>query len=70
MKSIVWLAAVVDWLACAAAGAAEGNVLYIYNWAEYFAPDSIADLELVSGMKVRLDVYVSFEAVLTKLTRG
>ncbi|VBQ46708.1 extracellular solute-binding protein [Burkholderia pseudomallei] len=70
MKRIAWLAAVLASLACAAARAADGNVLNIYNWAEYFAPDTIADFEKETGIKVRLDVYDSNEALQTKLTTG
>lgn len=63
MKRIAWLAAVLASLACAAARAAGGNVLNIYNWAEYFAPDTIAGFEKETGIKVRLDVYDSNEAL-------
>lgn len=70
MKRIAWLAAVLASLACAAARAAGGNVLNIYNWAEYFAPDTIAGFEKETGIKVRLDVYDSNEALQTKLTTG
>lgn len=63
MKRIAWLAAVLASLACAAARAADGNVLNIYNWAEYFAPDTIAGFEKETGIKVRLDVYDSNEAL-------
>lgn len=40
-----------------------GGQLNIYNWGEYFAPDTIATFEKESGIKVRLDVYDSNEVL-------
>lgn len=47
-----------------------GGTLNIYNWGEYFAPDTIANFEKESGIKVRLDVYDSNEVLQTKLLAG
>ena len=44
--------------------------LNIYNWGEYFAPDTIANFEKESGVKVRLDLYDSNEVLQTKMLAG
>lgn len=55
-----------------AAGAvqAAGNELNIYNWAEYFAPDTIKNFEKETGIKVRYDTFDSNEALQAKLSTG
>jgi putrescine transport system substrate-binding protein len=39
------------------ANAAEEKVLNVYNWTDYIAPDTIADFEKETGIKVRYDTY-------------
>ena len=46
------------------------QTLNIYNWGEYFAPDTISAFEKETGIKVRLDVYDSNETLQAKLTTG
>lgn len=58
---------IVGFLPLAAQAAGELN---IYNWGEYFAPDTIANFEKETGIKVRLDVYDSNEVLQTKLLAG
>lgn len=53
-----------------AAGADEEKVLHVYNWADYIAPDTVADFEARTGIKVVYDVYDSFEVLETKLLTG
>jgi len=55
-----------------AAGSAHAtsNELNIYNWAEYFAPDTIKNFEKETGIKVRYDVFDSNEALQAKLSTG
>lgn len=50
--------------------AAEKKVLNIYNWADYIAPDTIANFEKEFGIKVNYDLYDSTEVVEAKLLAG
>ena len=47
--------------------AAEEKVLNIYNWSDYIAPDTIANFEKETGIKVRYDVFDSNEILHAKL---
>ncbi|RXZ42451.1 polyamine ABC transporter substrate-binding protein [Crenobacter cavernae] len=49
---------------------ASGGVLNVYNWGEYFAPDTIARFEKETGIKVRLDTYDSNEILQAKILTG
>jgi len=62
----LWLAL----LTLGLAGSASAAELNIYNWAEYFAPDTIANFEKETGIKVRLDTYDSNEVLQAKLLTG
>lgn len=46
------------------------NVLNIYNWSDYVAPDTIANFEREYGIEVNYDVYDSSEIVDAKLLAG
>ena len=46
------------------------NVLNIYNWADYVAPDTIENFEAEYGIKVNYDIYDSSEVVDVKLLAG
>lgn len=48
----------------------EEKVLHVYNWADYIAPDTVADFEARAGIKVVYDVYDSNEVLETKLLTG
>ena len=50
--------------------AAEQPVLNIYNWSDYVAPDTLANFERETGIKVNYDIYDSSEIVDTKLMAG
>lgn len=47
--------------------AEEEKVLNIYNWSDYIAPDTIANFEKETGIKVRYDVFDSNEILHAKL---
>lgn len=52
-------------------GAAEEKVLHIYNWADYFAEDTLANFEKETGIKVIYDIYDANEVLEAKmLARG
>ena len=46
---------------------AEEKVLNIYNWSDYIAPDTIANFEKETGIKVQYDVFDSNEILHAKL---
>jgi len=46
---------------------AEEKILNIYNWSDYIAPDTIANFEKETGIKVRYDVFDSNEILHAKL---
>ena len=52
------------------AAAQEEKVLNIYNWADYIAPDTIANFEKETGIKVRYDNFDSNEILNAKLAAG
>jgi len=49
---------------------AEDKVLNIYNWSDYVSPDTVANFEKETGIKVNYDVYDSNEALEAKLMAG
>ncbi|HEX2138876.1 MAG TPA: extracellular solute-binding protein, partial [Woeseiaceae bacterium] len=50
--------------------AGRANVLNIYNWSDYVAPDTISNFEREYGIDVNYDVYDSSEIVDAKLLAG
>ena len=46
-----------------AAFAEEEKIVYVYNWSEYVAEDTIANFEKETGIKVVYDVYDSNEVL-------
>src|SRR6266545_240017 len=53
-----------------AAAAAEEPVLHVYNWSDYIAPDTIANFQKASGIRVTYDVYDGNEVLEAKLLAG
>lgn len=56
--------------AAAAACARSGPRLNVYNWSDYVAPDTIANFERESGIRVRYGTYESFQEMLSKVMSG
>ncbi len=48
----------------------EGSTLYIYNWEDYFHPDTIPEFEQLYRTKVVYDAYPGNEHMLAKLQTG
>ncbi|MGN1356964.1 MAG: polyamine ABC transporter substrate-binding protein [Succinivibrionaceae bacterium] len=48
----------------------EDNIVYVYNWSEYVADDTISNFEKETGIKVVYDVYDSNEVLEAKLLAG
>ncbi|MGI9236147.1 MAG: polyamine ABC transporter substrate-binding protein [Woeseiaceae bacterium] len=46
------------------------NVVNVYNWADYIAPDTLEKFEAEHGIKVNYDIYDSSEVVDVKLLAG
>jgi putrescine transport system substrate-binding protein len=65
------LAALFGGVAASAALAAdEPKVLNIYNWSDYIAPDTLANFEKETGIKVHYDNYDNNEILHAKLVAG
>ena len=58
------------WWAGPARAQEEEKVLNIYNWSDYIAPDTIANFEKETGIKVRYDNFDNNEIVHAKLVAG
>lgn len=48
----------------------DANVVNVYNWADYIAPDTIENFEAEYGIRVNYDIYDSSEVVDVKLLAG
>jgi putrescine transport system substrate-binding protein len=57
-------------LALGVAGARAAGVVNVYNWADYIAPDTVANFEKETGIKVRYDIFDSNESLHAKLVAG
>ena len=44
--------------------------VYVYNWADYVAPDTIQNFERETGIKVVYDIYDSYESLDAKVLTG
>src|ERR1700688_4996770 len=52
-------------------GASAGEkILNVYSWLDYIAPDTVANFEKETGIKVRYDMYDNNEVLETKLLTG
>jgi putrescine transport system substrate-binding protein len=70
LKTALKLTLATAVLACGSAQAEEEKVLNVYNWSNYIAPDTIANFEKETGIKVRYDVFDNNEIVHAKLVAG
>ncbi|HLN25739.1 MAG TPA: polyamine ABC transporter substrate-binding protein [Patescibacteria group bacterium] len=50
--------------------AEDGNVLNVYNWSDYIAPDTLEKFTAETGIKVNYDVYDGNETLAAKLQAG
>ncbi|MBU3740340.1 MAG: extracellular solute-binding protein, partial [Rhodoferax sp.] len=57
-------------LAATVALSQEAKELNIYNWSDYIAPDTIANFEKETGIKVRYDTFDNNEILHAKLVAG
>src|SRR5208282_1877482 len=46
------------------------NVVNLYNWADFIAPDTISSFEKLTGIKVRVSYYDSEETLETRMLTG
>lgn len=74
LRAYAWLAAIpiVACLlsSCSGQAAQPENVLNVYNWTDYIAPDVLTDFEKEYGITVNYDVFDSNEVLETKLLAG
>ena len=56
--------------ACTQHGHDGEKMLNVYSWADYIAPDTVANFERETGIKVRYDTYENNEVLETKLLTG
>lgn len=63
-------AATASMLAATLPAQAQSKVLNIYNWSDYIAPDTIANFEKETGIKVRYDNFDNNEILHAKLVAG
>ncbi|ATZ11159.1 spermidine/putrescine ABC transporter substrate-binding protein PotF [Erwinia amylovora] len=67
-----WLSAgaVAMLMAVSAGSPAADKTLHVYNWSDYIAPNTVADFEKQTGIKVVYDVFDSNEVLEGKLMAG
>jgi putrescine transport system substrate-binding protein len=67
-----WLSGVVagTLMAISAGSLAADKTLHVYNWSDYIAPNTVADFEKQTGIKVVYDVFDSNEALEGKMMAG
>ncbi|WP_338519269.1 spermidine/putrescine ABC transporter substrate-binding protein PotF [Erwinia aphidicola] len=67
-----WLSGVVagTLMAISAGSLAADKTLHVYNWSDYIAPNTVADFEKQTGIKVVYDVFDSNEVLEGKLMAG
>ncbi|HEX2584073.1 MAG TPA: extracellular solute-binding protein, partial [Steroidobacteraceae bacterium] len=70
VKCVVLVLTAIAMTALAACGKKNENVLNVYNWSDYIAPDTVKNFEAKYGIKVNYDVFDSNEVVQTKLLAG
>lgn len=69
IKKTLGLAAAI-FLAVGLLQAEEEKVLFVYNWSDYIAEDTVAKFEEETGIKVTYDVFDSNEVLEAKLLAG
>jgi putrescine transport system substrate-binding protein len=70
LRAAALCAATAGMFAAALPAHAQSKVLNIYNWSDYIAPDTIANFEKETGIKVRYDNFDNNEILHAKLVAG
>ncbi len=70
LRAAALCAATAGMLAVTLPAQAQSKVLNIYNWSDYIAPDTIANFEKETGIKVRYDNFDNNEILHAKLVAG
>ncbi|MBF0278264.1 MAG: extracellular solute-binding protein [SAR324 cluster bacterium] len=70
MTKNIFLASIALFLFAGMLNAAEEKLLYVYNWSDYIAEETIAKFEKETGIKVTYDVFDSNEVLEAKLLAG
>jgi putrescine transport system substrate-binding protein len=70
MKRLLFLLSIFFLISCGQQDAPEEPVVYIYNWSDYIAQESITQFQESTGIKVIYDEYDSNEFLEAKLLTG
>ncbi len=70
MKQLATIAAAVALALTPALAGAQEKVLNVYNWSDYIAPDTLANFQAETGIKVVYDLFDSNEVLEAKLLSG
>lgn len=65
-----WVGAILASMLVLSSAQAEEKTLHVYNWSDYIAPDTLANFQKASGVKVVYDVFDSNEVLEGKLMAG
>lgn len=65
-----WVGAILASMLVLSSAQAEDKTLHVYNWSDYIAPDTLANFQKASGVKVVYDVFDSNEVLEGKLMAG
>jgi putrescine transport system substrate-binding protein len=69
-SAILAVLVLLVWAIPAPSYAAEEKKLFIYNWNDFIGPDTIAQFERLTGIKVTYDVYDAEETMEARLLAG
>ncbi|HEY2684789.1 MAG TPA: polyamine ABC transporter substrate-binding protein [Steroidobacteraceae bacterium] len=70
MKTLLLLLAALVGFCVGPSAVAEDKELFIYNWADFIGPDTIARFEKLTGIKVVYDIYDAEETMEARLMAG
>ena len=67
---LLFMISVIVPVGCSSKGANQQQVLSIYNYASYIAPDAIAQFEKENNVKIQYDTFENSDALYAKLKQG
>ncbi|MCQ2403780.1 MAG: spermidine/putrescine ABC transporter substrate-binding protein [Lentisphaeria bacterium] len=70
MKNSCWLALILAFCALTMVGCKRKQVLHVYAWADYFAPEVVEEFEKKFDCVVKQDIFDSNEMMFAKLQAG
>ena len=70
MKNSCWLALILAFCALTMVGCKRKQVLHVYTWSDYFAPEVVEEFEKKFDCVVKQDIFDSNEMMFAKLQAG